>query len=116
MRRNSFFLPALSLGLLYFSLSMGIIVVNLRGHLREGRADSAVLFHYLLVVLAALGLYALVRRGARRLGPLAVFLGLAGLGCLSVPFLPEGLFVRFFNGRPPMMAGAMAIFTPVALY
>ncbi|MDR2945662.1 MAG: helix-turn-helix transcriptional regulator [Candidatus Adiutrix sp.] len=115
-RRNSFLLMALSMGFLYSSLYMGLIVVNLRGASRAGRGEISVLLHFPLVALAGLGLYFLVKKGAERLRALGVPLGVAGLGCILLPFLPETAFAGFFSGRLPLIALSMALFTPVSLF
>ncbi len=116
MRRNSFFLPALSMGLLYSALYMGMIFVNLRGSSRTGGGDPAVLLHFALIALVALGLSFAVKKSYFRSRPLAALLTVAGLGCMTVPFLSESILAQLFNGHPPVLAASMAVFTPVAFF
>lgn len=116
MRPNSFLLSSLSMGLLYFSLYLGMMVINLRGVLREGRLDLGVFVHYALVIVSGLGLYGVLRWGARRLGLGALVLAVIAVACLSIPFWPPELFRPVFSGRPPLIAVIQAIFIPVGFW
>ncbi|MDR2893070.1 MAG: helix-turn-helix transcriptional regulator [Deltaproteobacteria bacterium] len=120
MRRNSFFIPALAMGLLYASLYMGLLIINLRGTAREGRGDFGALFHFALVALVGVGLYFAIKKGSGisfgRLRPLAAFIAVAGLICMAVPFFPEPMLSQIFNGRLPIIGICMAVFTPVSFF
>ncbi|MDR2869618.1 MAG: hypothetical protein LBV04_04125 [Deferribacteraceae bacterium] len=115
MRRNSFFPPALSVGLLYFSMYIGMIVINLRGSLREGQ-NGGLFVHYALVAILGVLLYFLVRKGIQRISFLSTVFALIGLFVFAVPFLPEEVFARFFMGNPPVLVLSMALFTPIGLF
>lgn len=115
MRHDSFLLPALSMGLLYCASSFAVIVVNLRGGGKTA-GDPVALFHFVVALLMALGIYcaARIQRNARyRL--FAALTALFGLFCAAVPVLPGDLPLWAFNGRPPVIGISGGIFMPLAL-
>jgi hypothetical protein len=61
MRRGSFLLPALSMGLIYGSISFGMIVLNLRD---SGKFDGNLAgpVHFILALAGGLGLYCAASR------------------------------------------------------
>jgi DNA-binding CsgD family transcriptional regulator len=113
--RDSFILPALSMGLIHYSISFGLIVANLRGGKTGG--DPAVLLHFVLALPAALILYLTAKRIRNRppLRLFAVLTALIGLFCAVVPLLPGDLPMRLFNGNPPVVSISAVLFLPVGL-
>ncbi len=94
MRRNSFFLPALGMGLLYSSLYLGMIIGHLRGTVREDGRDLGLTVYFAVLVPAAIALYCLIKKGSgirfERFRPLAALPALAA--CVSAwlcPFCPK---------------------------
>ncbi|MDR1686968.1 MAG: helix-turn-helix transcriptional regulator, partial [Desulfovibrio sp.] len=115
MRRDSFLLPALSMGLLYCASSFAVIVVNLRGGGKPG-GDPVALFHFGVALLTGLGIYctAGIQRNARyRI--FAALTALTGLFCAAVPVLPGDLPLWVFNGRFPVIGISGGIFLPLGL-
>ncbi|GHU05175.1 hypothetical protein FACS1894205_4690 [Alphaproteobacteria bacterium] len=114
--RNIFTLSALSMGLIHGSISLGLIIVNLRGSGKSGN-DPALLLHFVLALLVGLGL-CLVAKKKRRIfqsRSFAVLTGLAGLFCAVLPLLPGDLPMRIFDGHPPIVSILAALFLPLGL-
>jgi hypothetical protein len=107
------------MGLIYYSTSLGLIVINLRGSGRSG-GDPAILFHFVLALLIAITLYCTVRftRPAFQVARTRIFsarMALVGLFCAGIPLLPGDLPWRMFNGSPPVISLSAALFMPVGL-
>ncbi|GHV50972.1 hypothetical protein FACS1894168_2780 [Deltaproteobacteria bacterium] len=110
MRRDSFLLPVLSLGLLYCSMAFTAIVVNMSGSGRPGT-----LLHFALVFAMAAGMVWAGRRWRLR-GFLAGLSVLLGLVCLAMPQLPDALFLSIaLRGKPPLLSICASLLFPVAL-
>ncbi|MDR1242912.1 MAG: helix-turn-helix transcriptional regulator [Deltaproteobacteria bacterium] len=116
MRRDSFLLPALSMGLIYGSISFGMIVLNLRD---SGKFDGnlAALVHFILALAGGLGLYYAQkawRNSSARL-PFAVLAALIGLFCAVVPALPGEWPALIMNGRLPIISTSAGLFMALGL-
>ncbi|MDR2124553.1 MAG: hypothetical protein LBP38_06195, partial [Desulfovibrio sp.] len=116
MRRDSFLLPALSMGLIYCSIAFGLIVANLRGSGKSG-GDPLVLLHFVTALLVGLILHRVAKKNgtANPGAPLAALTGLTGLSCAVIPVLPGDWPLLLFNGRPPMISVSAALFIPLGL-
>jgi DNA-binding CsgD family transcriptional regulator len=117
MRRDSFLLPALSMGLIYGSISFGMIVLNLRD---SGKFDGslAALVHFILALGGGLALYCAAkarRNSSARLRPFAVPAALIGLFCAVVPALPGEWPALIFNGRLPIISTSAGLFMALGL-
>ncbi|GHV51204.1 hypothetical protein FACS1894168_3260 [Deltaproteobacteria bacterium] len=115
--RNPFLLPALSMGLIYGSISFGMIVLNLRGSSKSS-GEFAALLHFVLTLLVGLGMV-LVAKKTRDHPALprlfAALTALAGLLCAIVPLLPGDWPLRLLQGNPPVFATITALFLPLGL-
>ncbi|MDR2799756.1 MAG: hypothetical protein LBB52_00635, partial [Desulfovibrio sp.] len=116
MRRDSFLLPALSMGLIYVSISFGMIVLNLRD---GGKFDGnlAALVHFILALAGGFGLFytqKIWRNSSARL-PFAVLAALIGLFCIVVPALPDEWLSLVYNGKLPMVSTNAGLFMALGL-
>jgi DNA-binding CsgD family transcriptional regulator len=106
------------MGLLYCSISFGLIAANLRGSGKSG-GDPTVLFHFVLALLVGMGMYraAKKKRDDHPAWPmlLTALTALTGLTCAVIPILPGDWPLLLFNGKPPMISISAAMFMPVGL-
>jgi len=100
--------------LLYCSMYLGLIFVNLRNTARTD-GEYAALLHFGVSFLAGIGLYLASKKGLGRLRSCSVPLVLLGLAIAGMPFFPGELLARIVNGRLSMFSNGMALFMPLAL-
>jgi DNA-binding CsgD family transcriptional regulator len=112
LRRNSFVLSALSMGLIYISISFGLIVLNLRdsGKFDESFAAPA---HFILALTGGLILYCTEKtrqNSSARLRLPAALTALVGLFCIVVPTLPGEWPLLIYNSRLPLISAGAGLF------